>query len=54
MMTKRLYIDPDDEMREAFKVFDRDGDGYVASVIKLPHVEKSKFFLLLRMKCFVI
>ena len=29
MMTKRLYIDPEDEMKEAFKVFDRDGDGYV-------------------------
>ena len=29
MMTKRLHIDPDDEMKEAFRVFDRDGDGYV-------------------------
>lgn len=31
MMTKRLHVDPDDEMREAFRVFDRDGDGFISA-----------------------
>ena len=32
MMTKRQLVDPDDEMREAFRVFDKDGDGYISAV----------------------
>ena len=31
MMTKRQTVDPDDEMREAFRVFDKDGDGYISA-----------------------
>ena len=31
MMAKKHHINPDEELREAFRVFDKDGDGFISA-----------------------